>query len=103
MVIIMKRDPKERFIKIHMDSISVKRVKPLLVWHKCEKCKKEFVREPIYSCSYLDDYWEHYYEYYGCSHCFQDKNEFVTWLQDTGRLYTEESLRKLYKERGIDE
>ena len=52
----MKRDPKERFIKIHMDSISVKKIKPLVFWHKCEKCKKEFVREPIYSCSYLDDF-----------------------------------------------
>jgi hypothetical protein len=99
----MKRDPKERFIKIHMDSITVKKIKPLLFWYKCEKCKKEFVREPIYSCSYLDDFWEHHYIYHGCSHCFQDKNEFVTWLQDTGRLYTEESLKKLCKERSIGE
>ena len=56
MVMIMKRDPKERFIKIHMDSITVKKIKPLLFWYKCEKCKKEFVREPMYSCSYLDDF-----------------------------------------------
>ena len=102
MVIIMKRDPKERFIKIHMDSISVKKIKPLLFWYKCEKCKKEFVREPMYHCSCLKYFWEHYFEYYGCSHCFQDKNEFVTWLQYIGRLYTEESLKKLYKERGIE-
>lgn len=93
----MKRDPKERFIKIYMDSISVKKIKPLLVWYKCEKCKKEFVREPIYSCSYLDVFWEHYFEYYGCSHCFQDKDEFVKWLQATGRLYTEDSLKRKLK------
>ena len=98
----MKRDPKERFIKIHMDSISVKKIRPLFLWYQCEKCHKECRREPIYSCSYLDDFWEYYHEYYGCSHCFQDKDEFVTWLQDTGRLYTEESLKKLYKYRGIE-
>ena len=98
----MKRDPKERFIKIHMDSISVKKIKPLVFWHKCEKCKKEFVREPIYSCSYLDDFWEYYHEYYGCSHCFQDKDEFVIWLQDTGILYTEDSLIEICKKRGIE-
>ena len=69
--------------------------------YKCEKCKKEFVRELIYNCSYLDYFWEHYFEYYGCSHCFQDKDEFVKWLQDTGRLYTEDSLRKICKKRGI--
>ena len=27
----MKRDPKERFIKIHMDSISVKKIRPLFL------------------------------------------------------------------------
>ena len=30
---IMKRDPKERFIKIHMDSITVKKIKPLFLWY----------------------------------------------------------------------
>lgn len=99
----MKRDPAERYIKERMDSISVKKIRPLFLWCQCEKCKKEFVREPIYSCSYLDDFWEHHFEYYGCSRCFQDKDEFVTWLQDTGRLYTEESLKKLCKERSIGE
>ena len=98
----MKRDPAERFIKIHMDSISVKKIKPLVFWYKCEKCKKEFVRELIYNCSYFDYFWEHYFEYYGCSHCFQDKDEFVKWLQDTGRLYTEDSLRKICKKEELD-
>lgn len=53
----MKRDPAERYIKERMDSISVKKIRPLFLWCQCEKCKKEFVREPIYSCSYLDDFW----------------------------------------------
>ena len=66
----MKRDPKERFIKIHMDSITVKKIKPLLFWYKCEKCKKEFVREPMYSCSYLDDFWGMLEE---CTKDYQDK------------------------------
>ena len=93
----MKRDPAERYIKERMDSISVKKIRPLFLWCQCEKCHKEFRRELIYSCSYLDDFWEHYFEYYGCSHCFPEKNEFVKWLQDTERLYTEDSLREKYK------
>lgn len=99
----MKRDPVEIYIKERMDSISVKKIRPLFLWHQCEKCHKEFRREPIYSCSYLKYFWEHYYEYYGCSHCFQDKDEFVKWLQDTGKLYTEDSLRKLCKKRSVGE
>lgn len=47
-------------------------------------------------------FWEHYFEYYGYSHCFQDKDEFVKWLQDTGRLYTEDSLRKICKREELD-
>lgn len=99
----MKRDPKERFIKIHMDSITVKKIKPLLFWYKCEKCKKEFRREPIYSCRYLNYFYERYSIYHGCSHCFSDKNEFVKWLQDTRRLYTEESLRERCEREKIGE
>lgn len=90
----MKRDPAEKYIKKHMDSISVKKMRPVFLWCRCEKCHKEFRREPIYSCSYLDDFWEHYFKCYGCSHCFKDKDEFVTWLQDTGMLYTEVLLRE---------
>lgn len=93
----MKRNPVERYIKKRMDSISVKKIRPLFLWCRCEKCHKEFRRELMYHCSYLRYFWEHYFEYYGCSQCFQDKDEFVKWLQATGKLYTEESLRKLCK------
>ena len=93
----MKRDPAERYIKQHMDSITLKKIKPLILWHKCEKCGNEFVREFIYKCEYLDDWWEHYFSYYGCTNCFFSKDNFVKWLQENGKIYTEESLRKLYK------
>lgn len=49
----MKRDPAEIYIKERMDSISVKKIRPLFLWHQCEKCHKEFRREPMYHCSYL--------------------------------------------------
>lgn len=89
------RDPAERYIKEHMDSIRVKKIRPLFLWCQCEKCHKEFRRELIYHCSGLRYFLEHYFGYYGCSHCFQDKDEFAKWLQDTERLYTEDSLRKI--------
>ena len=82
----MKRDPKERFIKIHMDSISVKRVKSRFFWHRCEKCLDEFSLSS-------------FYYYFGCTNCFSDKDKFVEWLQDTGRVYTNESLERWYRTR----
>jgi hypothetical protein len=96
----MKRDPKERFIKIHMDSISVKRVKSRFFWHRCEKCRQEFRREPMYECECLDEFsLSSFYYYFGCTNCFSDKDKFVEWLQDTGRVYTNESLERWYRTR----
>lgn len=99
----MKRDPAERYIKQRMDSITVKRVRPLFLWYECKKCHKEFRREPMYHCSCQDDWFKYgiYNDYYGCTHCFPNKNNFLKWLQDNDILYTEESLKKLFKKRGI--
>ena len=99
----MKRDPVERYIQDHMNSITVKRINPLFSWCKCEKCHKEFRREPIYDCHCKDDWFTYgiYYDYYGCTNCFSNKDAFVKWLQDNDVLYTEESLRKVYQKRGI--
>lgn len=94
----MKHDPAERYIKERMDSISVKKIRPLSLRCQCEKCHKEYRRELMYRCNCGI-----YNNYYGCAHCFQDKEEFVKWLQDTGSLYTEDSLRKICKKRGIGE
>lgn len=54
-----------------MDSITVKKIKSLLFWHKCEKCKKEFVRESMYECECLDELLlSSFYYYFGCTNCF---------------------------------
>ena len=34
------RDPAKRYIKEHMDSIRVKKIRPLFLWCQCEKCHK---------------------------------------------------------------
>ena len=47
----MKRDPAERYIKQHIASITVKKIRPLFLWYECKKCHKEFRREPMYHCS----------------------------------------------------
>ena len=96
----MKRDPKELFIKQHLNSITTKKVKSIFFWHKCEKCGQEFRREPMYECECLDEFLLYsFYYYYGCTNCFSDKNEFIEWLQDTKRVYTRESLERYYRTR----
>ena len=96
----MKRDPKELFIKQHLNSITTKKVKSIFFWHKCEKCGKEFRREPMYECECLDEFsLSSFYYYFGCTNCFSDKDKFVEWLQDTGRVYTNESLERWYRTR----
>lgn len=99
----MKRDPVEIYIKKRMDSITVNKIKPLFLWHKCPKCNKEFRREPMYCCNCKDDWFDFdcYNEYYGCTHCFSSKDNFVKWLQDNNILYTEDSLREICKKKGI--
>lgn len=99
----MKRDPAEKYINEHMNSISVKKIRPVFLWCQCEKCHKEFRRELIYYCNCKDDWFEYgcYNDYYGCTHCFPNKDNFLKWLQDNDILYTEESLKELCEKRGI--
>lgn len=94
----MKRDSAERYIKEHMDSISVKRIRPLSLRCQCEKCHKEYRRELMYRCNCGI-----YNNYYGCAQCFPNKNNFLKWLQDNDILYTEESLKNCLKREELDE
>lgn len=94
----MKRDSAERYIKEHMDSISVKKIRPLSLRCQCEKCHKEYRRELMYRCNCGI-----YNNYYGCDQCFPNKNNFLKWLQDNDILYTEESLKNCLKREELDE
>ncbi|NSK77510.1 hypothetical protein [Blautia massiliensis (ex Durand et al. 2017)] len=94
----MKRDSAERYIKEHMDSISVKKIRPLSLRCQCEKCHKEYRRELMYRCNCGI-----YNNYYGCAQCFPNKNNFLKWLQDNDILYTEESLKNCLKREELDE
>lgn len=94
----MKRDPVERYIKKRMDSISVKKIRPLSLRCQCEKCHKEYRRELMYRCNCGI-----YNDYYGCTHCFPNKDNFLKWLQNNDILYTEESLKNCLKREELDE
>lgn len=87
----MRRDPKQHYIDEYMKSVRVKRIFPLLFHYKCNKCGMEYIREPMYEGSELDCVGEKEY-IRGCSHCFYSKDQFRTWAQDNGYLYTEEFL-----------
>lgn len=88
----MKRDPKENYVKRHMNSINVRKIKPIF-YCKCVKCGMEYKRETMYECSFLDDWFEYTVEKTGCTECFSSKYDFLKWLQNKNILYTEEWLR----------
>jgi hypothetical protein len=92
----VKRDPKQQYIDEHISSIRVKKIYPFLFYHQCLKCGMEYIREPMYECSYRDWFFEHTSYHEGCSNCFSSENDFKKWLQDKKILYTEETLAKHY-------
>ena len=40
----MRRDPEEQYIKKKMDSITVKKIYPRFLYHRCNKCGFEYKR-----------------------------------------------------------
>lgn len=94
----MKRDPKQKYIEDHMKTIVVKKCFPLIFYKKCAKCGMEYKKEPMYSCSKQDSLLTHTNYTMGCSHCFNNKEEFKKWAEDNGYLYTEKSLSETWDE-----
>lgn len=98
----MKRDPKEQYIKKKMKSITFKKIHPRFFYHKCNKCGFEYKKELMYKCSLNDRVLENVtYTYYGCTHCFSSLIQFTKYLQDSGMIYTEKSLKDTYYRKYI--
>ena len=101
----MKRDPIDKYIRGHIDSISVKKIKPRFSYKKCSKCGMEYKKEEMYKCSAVDIEYDHFLRLnkffdgqhvFGCEYCFSSKYDFLKWLKDNGAFYTEEELKVYY-------
>ena len=89
----MKRDPDRKYIDEHLKSIKITSFKPLFFFTKCCCCGYEYKHEPMFECSFEDNWFEHNHHYvYGCANCFSSANDFRSYLERTGKLYTEETL-----------
>lgn len=93
----MKRDPKEKFVADHLNSISIHEFTPIFFYHHCDKCGMEYKRELMYECDFRDYMSSFVIRRIGCSRCFPSKNDFRKWLEETGKLYTREFLVKNYE------
>ena len=94
----MQRDPKEKYITVRLNSIKVQKIIPIFKWITCEKCGIEYTREPIYKCTYKNLFFPDENDvHFGCTHCFSQENDFKTWLEGIGRLYTREFLTGNYE------
>lgn len=90
----MKRDPNRKYIDEHLNSIKIKRITPLFFFTKCCCCGYEYKHEFMFECSFEDSWFEHNRHYiYGCSNCFSSANDFRSYLERNGKLYTEETLK----------
>lgn len=92
----MIRDPREKFINDHLNSISIHKFFPILFYYHCGKCGMEYKRELMYECK-CRDYMTSFTIYRtGCSRYFPSKNDFRKWLEKTGKLYKREFLEDYY-------
>ena len=41
----MRRDPNQKFIEDYMSTVKLKRIYPLIHYHRCRKCGMEYTRE----------------------------------------------------------
>lgn len=92
----MRRDPIDKYVRGHIDSISVKKIKPRFSYKRCVKCEMEYKKEEVYKCSWLDKKYSNYHHMYGCVNCFSSEGRFIKYLQQYRCLYTEESLKHCY-------
>lgn len=87
----MKRNPIEAAKKEYYDSIRFKKIKPRFFFKTCDKCHNEFKKEPMYECSFSDDYFTGVTHYvHGCTECFSSIEEFKTYCHETAIASEEE-------------
>lgn len=90
----MRRNPMNKAIEEYMQGIKVKKIHPRLTYHRCEMCGYEYKKEPMWEARVPLVIFEGHTRYYiGCQHCFQTRDEFRKYLEERGKIYTEESFK----------
>ena len=84
-----RRNPLEETKKRYFKNLKIRKIHPWLFYYSCIKCGDEFCREPMYECQEhsIIFTWSNYYM--GCSHCFNSKDEFRKYLEDSGTICVE--------------
>ncbi len=87
-----ERNPLEVIKKRYFKHLIIKKIYPLLFYKKCIKCGNEFCRESMYKCKEPSIYflWSKYFT--GCTHCFKSKEELKKYLEENGRILTEDDF-----------
>lgn len=97
----MKRDPKEYMKTKYYKDIHYKKIIPLFFWERCNKCGKEFRREPMYKINYpimmRGWYDREYISVYGCQECFSDIDNFKRYCAENIVLKEEILKAKINK------
>lgn len=89
-----RRSPLVEMKKKYFKNLTIREIHPWLFYHKCVKCGDEFCRETMYGCEERSVYFEWWYHYEGCTHCFNSKDEFKKYLEDKGTILTEKDFIK---------
>lgn len=84
----MQRDPNEVVLIKYYKRITYRTFHPILFWHQCDRCGKEFIREKMYefrrpSVSRGKIILPRSYDIskYGCTHCFGSLEDFEDYCQ----------------------
>lgn len=90
----MRRNPMNEAFKKYIRYVKVKKIHPRLIYCRCEKCGYEYKNEPMWEARVPMIILEHYMNYYnGCQHCFHTEDEFRSYLEERGDIYTETSFK----------
>ena len=86
----MKRDPNEAASKYFQTkrewkaSIKSSMIKPKWFWKKCDKCRMEYKKEPMYHIKYNEFPCKTIHSVrhiYGCIHCFSNIEDFKAYCE----------------------
>ena len=84
-----RKNPLEETKKIYFQNLKIRKIHPWLFYHSCIKCGDEFCREPMYECQEPSIIFTWSFYHSGCSHCFNSKDEFRKYLEDSGVICVE--------------
>ena len=84
-----RRNPLEETKKRYFKNLKIRKIHPWLFYHSCIKCGDKFCREPMYECQEPSIIFTWSFYHRGCSHCFNSKDEFRKYLEDSGVICVE--------------